>query len=114
MNIHDHAPVVGHLVRDHAGRRVGRIVAVDYAATGHSEAWYLVRLTGSRGRFRGVPATATRWASASRGIRAVVVLDLGRELVWGSPSLSWRARRAGVCRDAFAAYYGDPAAAART
>lgn len=114
MNIHDHAPVVGRRVRDQAGRRMGRIVAVDYALTGRSEAWYLLRLSWPRGQFRAVPAAAARWGSTFRDRRAGVVLVLGRELVRESPSLSWHERRAGVRRDVLVTYYGDRVVAART
>lgn len=105
MNIHDRAPVLGRVVCDRAGRRIGRIVAVDYAATRRCEAWYLVRLGRGGAQFRAVPAAAAHWAAPSRLAAPRVVLDLDRDEVRGSPSLSWPARRAGVRRDVLVAYY---------
>ena len=88
MNIHDELPVRGCLVRDSAGDRVGRSVEIDHAATGTSEAGYLLRLTGSRRGFGAVPA-----ASARCGKRRSVQLACARAIQVRSPHLSRQGRR---------------------
>jgi hypothetical protein len=100
VNIHDELPVRGRTVRDSAGHRLGRIVEIDYAATGTSEAWYLLRLTGWRREFRAVPAV-----SARRGTRRSVQLAFTRAAVLGSPQLSRQGRRHGVSRSELRAFY---------
>lgn len=60
-------------------------------ATGTSEAWYLLSLTGWRREFRAVPAV-----SARRGKRRSVGQAFTRAAVLGSPQLSRQGRRHGV------------------
>lgn len=100
MNINDEVPVRGRTVRDCAGRRLGRIVVVDYAATGKSEAWYLLRLTGWRWQLRAVPA-----ASAGRGKRRTIQLAFARAAVLRSPQRSQQGRRHGFDRRPLQAFY---------
>jgi len=100
VNIHDELPVRGRLVRDYAGHRLGRIVEIDYAATGTSEAWYLLRLTGWLREFRAVPAI-----SARRGKRRSVQMAFTRAAVLGSPQLSRQGHRHGVNRSELHAFY---------
>lgn len=100
MNIHDELPVRGRTVRDSAGHRLGRIVAVNYAASGTSEAWYLLRLTGWWRQLRAVPA-----ASARRGRRRSVQLAFTRAAVLPSPQLSRQGRRHGFSRAELQSFY---------
>lgn len=113
MNVHAQVPVTGRVVRDRCGRRVGRIVAVDYAATGSSEAWYLVRLAWTRGDYRAVPAAVARWEPGPSRDRAAVRLSLGRDTVRASPPLVRASRRAGLRREVLIGYYGEQSTAAR-
>lgn len=104
VNIHDQIPVRGRTVRDSAGHRLGRIVAIEYAATGSCEAWYLLRLTGWRREFRAVPAAAAR-----RGQRLWVQLVCSRATVLSSPQLSRRGRHYGFSRRELRAFYTSAA-----
>jgi hypothetical protein len=97
VNIHDE-PVRGRPVRDSVGSRLGRIVAIDdaatdYAATGTSGAWYLPRVIGWRRGFGPVPA-----ASARRGKRRSVQLTCARSIQVRSPQLSRQRCRLDVNR----------------
>lgn len=118
-NPHDLAPVIGRVVRDPSGLRVGRVAAVDYGAVGRSEAWYLLRLAGRVSDYRAVPASAVQWAPARsarrrlfpgwsaathRGATLRLSVDLAR--VHGSP----RCGRSGLRRDDLADYYQQSAA----
>jgi hypothetical protein len=107
VNIHDKLPVRGRMVRDSAGRPLGRIVAVDYAATGTSKAWYLLRLSGWRGHFSAIPA-----ASSGRGMRRSVQMALTRATVLRSPQLSRQGRRHAVNRSEMQCFYDHPYAPA--
>jgi hypothetical protein len=100
VNIHDEAPVRGRTVRDCAGHRLGRVVEIAYAATGTSEASYLLRLTGWWREYRAVPA-----ASARRGTRRSLQLAFTRAAVLASPQLSRGGCRHGVSRRELHAVY---------
>lgn len=100
MNLHDEQPVRGRTVRDSTGRRLGRMLAVDYAATGTSEAWYLLRLTGWPRQLRAVPA-----ASVRRGRRRSLQMALTRATVLRSPQLSHHSRRHGVSCGELQSFY---------
>jgi hypothetical protein len=53
--------VLGRLVRDSDGRRLGRVVGVRCAPDPYTAAGFLVALTGCRRRLRAVPAAAAQW-----------------------------------------------------
>jgi hypothetical protein len=53
--------VLGKLVRDSDGRRLGRVVGVQCAPDPYTVVWFLVALTGWRRSLRAVPAAAARW-----------------------------------------------------
>ena len=61
MKIQGSEQVLGQLVRDTDGRRLGRVVGVQCAPDPYTVVWFLVALTGWRRRLRAVPAAAARW-----------------------------------------------------